>query len=267
MHLEIHHRLEFRNGPGTSHALRRLRLCPQSGETQIVRNWRIEIEGATEEVRFSDAYGNQTRLIGIEGGGTPVAVLAAGLVETRDGAGMSGEHQGFVPLWLYTRDTLLTLVGERIRDLAESVGEGDDLARLHRLMGEVGERAMERSEPAETSNGVRDAETALAAGNANHSELAHIFIGAARCLGLPARYISGYRLVEEGAGQPSAHSWAEAYVTGLGWVGFDVEGFLCPDEHYVRLAIGRDLLDAEYLSGATFSPPVEELAVRVCAEQ
>ena len=34
------------------------------------------------------------------------------------------------------------------------------------------------------------------------------------------------------------HGWAEGFVAGLGWVGFDPSDGICPDERYVRVAIG-----------------------------
>jgi transglutaminase-like putative cysteine protease len=49
--------------------------------------------------------------------------------------------------------------------------------------------------------------------------------------------------------QPAGHAWAEAYVEGLGWVGFDPFMNRCPDERYVRIAVGLDHRDAQPVTG------------------
>ena len=51
---------------------------------------RSPIEGAREEVRFSDHFGNDTRLISIEGEPRLISIEAAGEVETMNTAGVIG---------------------------------------------------------------------------------------------------------------------------------------------------------------------------------
>jgi hypothetical protein len=46
-----------------------------------------------------------------------------------------------------------------------------------------------------------------------------VFIAAARALGIPARYVSGYLLMDDRVDQDAGHAWAEAFVANLGWVG------------------------------------------------
>ena len=64
---------------------------------------------------------------------------------------------------------------------------------------------------------------ALARGAGVAQDQAHVFIAACRRLGVPARYVSGYLRNDDPelhVGRTS-HSWAEAWVPGLEWVGFD----------------------------------------------
>ena len=56
MRLKITHRTECRYDEPVNYALQRLRLVPCSGATQKVRSWTLSIEGAREEVRFSDHF-------------------------------------------------------------------------------------------------------------------------------------------------------------------------------------------------------------------
>jgi hypothetical protein len=71
------------------------------------------------------------------------------------------------------------------------------------------------------------------------SEFAHQFIGAARALNIPARYVTGYVADHDGGGT-ALHAWAEAFEDRLGWIGFDPMLQLCPSQHHVRLAVGLD---------------------------
>src|SRR4029077_385869 len=50
-------------------------------------------------------------------------------------------------------------------------------------------------------------------------DFAHLFIAAARAMGVPARYVSGYIHSPGEAGVASAsHAWAEAWVPAGGWI-------------------------------------------------
>ena len=97
---------------------------------------------------------------------------------------------------------------------------------------------------------------------------AHVFISAARSLGIPARYVSGYLLAGTG-GEPSDanHAWAEAWLDDLGWVGFDPANGVCPTDCYVRLASGLDAAFAAPIRGTRRGGGNQELDVIVEVQQ
>ena len=109
----------------------------------------------------------------------------------------------------------------------------------------------------------REAEEAVAAGWGVCQDHAHIFIAAARSLDIPARYVSGYLMMNDRINQEATHAWAEAYVQNLGWVGFDVANAMCPDDRYVRVATGLDYGEAAPVSGTRRRAGAERLAVTV----
>jgi len=265
MRLKITHRTEYRYDVPVLYALQRLRLVPQGGPTQKVVHWAIAIEGAREEVRFTDHFGNDTRLVSVEGEPHTIGVEAAGEVETMDRAGVTGPHRGLAPLWLFCQETPLTGAGEGIAALAVETGAaGGDLDRLHRLMGLIGEHV--KYVPGSTHSAT-PAEAALAQKTGVCQDHAHIFIAAARHLGHPARYVSGYLMLDNAAKQAASHAWAEAHVDNLGWVAFDPANCISPDERYVRLATGRDYREASPVSGILLGQAEERLAVRITVEQ
>lgn len=263
MRLKITHRTEYRYDEPVPYALQRLRLMPQSGPTQSVGGWTLAVTGASEEVRFFDQFGNDTRLVSVDGEPRLIAIEASGEVETRNTAGVTGAHRGFAPLWLFQQDTRLTETGGAVAGLAESIGEGDDLGRLHRLMETIRDRV---AYVVGATDSTTTAEDALAAGSGVCQDHAHVFIAAARRLGFPARYVSGYLKMAE-VEQAASHAWAEAHLPSLGWVAFDAANGISPDEAYVRIATGRDYRDAMPVSGIRHGRGDEHLAVRITVEQ
>jgi len=86
-------------------------------------------------------------------------------------------------------------------------------------------------------------------------------------MGFPARYVSGYLMMEDRVHQDASHAWAEAHVEGIGWVGFDVSNGISPDERYVRVATGLDYTEAAPVSGMRLGESVESMVVRLQIQQ
>jgi transglutaminase-like putative cysteine protease len=167
-----------------------------------------------------------------------------------------------MPPEFFLRATPLTAPDDAIVALARDGARGDDtIARLHGLMNGVRDRLDYR--PGETDSTTNAAE-ALAQGFGVCQDHAHLFIAAARAAGIPARYISGY--LWTGAGGQSydaGHAWAEAHVAGFGWIGFDAANRLCPNENYIRVAVGLDYSAAAPVRGLRRGPAEESLSVEV----
>lgn len=264
MQLRIVHRTVYRYDAPVYYSLQRLRLTPVTSAVQTVKSWTLSFAGASDEVRFVDHYGNDTHLVSIDGQASEIVVEASGEVDTIDRTGVVGLHRGFTPLWLYLRETPLTKAGDRIAALAAAAGEGTQLERLHALMGAISERV--RYTPGATgAETVAEDALGLCAGVCQ--DHAHIFVSAARRMGFPARYVSGYLMMEGVERQAASHAWAEAHVDPLGWVAFDAANCISPDDRYVKLACGLDYRDAAPVSGIRFGRAHEELAVDITVEQ
>lgn len=264
MLLNIVHQTTYRYDQSLPYALQRVRLIPRTDALQTVDRWELSYEGAREEVRFVDHFGNQCRLLSTEPGAREIVITAKGMVTTRDQTGVSGQHTGFAPLWLFERETPLTMPSDQLAALSRPLGGPETLERLHDLMDEIEKRVayVPGSTTSETT-----ADEALTAGQGVCQDHTHIFISAVRMHGLPARYVSGYLLMDDTTQQVATHAWAEAHVPGLGWVGFDVSNSICPDERYVRVACGRDYRDAMPVAGIRQGQAHEQLEVHVTVEQ
>lgn len=71
-------------------------------------------------------------------------------------------------------------------------------------------------------------------------DFAALFTEACRHLGLASRFVSGYLFTWAGdGGNASTHAWAEVYLPGAGWKGFDpTSGEVAGDRH-VAVAVAR----------------------------
>ncbi|MGB8817430.1 MAG: transglutaminase family protein [Rhizobiaceae bacterium] len=265
MQLKISHTSTYHYDQPVPYALQRLRLTPLSNACQTVHGWTVNCHGAAKEVSFRDGFGNVCDLIRHERNAFEISITAEGTVTTHGTAGVFGEDGGQSPLWMYGRQSMLTLPGNAIVDLANHVTAiAGPLEQLHALMQEVTVRMRYEAGWTDVET---EAETALAAGHGVCQDLAHVFCAASRLNGIPARYVSGYLMMDGVEQQAASHAWAEAHVPGLGWVGFDPANNISPNEKYVRIAIGLDYRDAAPISGIRFGDAGEKLEVSVKVEQ
>ena len=264
MRLSITHTTRYRYDEPVAYGLHELRLMPRSGPTQAVEWWDTRIEGGTRQVRLADHHRNIVELIRVDAGATETVVTAAGEVETTDTAGVVGPDRGHTPRWLYRRPTALTAPGANIRRLVRGIDrDAPGLDTLHRLSSLVRARV---DYTAGTTEVDTPAETVVEAGSGVCQDHTHVYVTAARLLGFPARYVSGYLFVEGGQ-EDAGHAWAEVLVEGLGWVGFDIANQICPDDRYVRIAVGLDYREAAPISGVRRGPGAETLEVDVTVTQ
>ncbi len=266
MRLAIRHTTRYRFADPVAHGLQRLGLAPKETQGQTIVDWAIEYEGAREELVYDDQNHNHVTLVSVIEGAQDVVITCGGTVDTEDKAGVIGRHAGHLPLWAFLGQTELTRPGPRIRQLGAAVGRGDDglLPILHDLSAQIRERVA--YETGHTHVGTT-AEEAMASGRGVCQDHAQIFIAAARAMEVPARYDSGYLMMNDRIEQEATHAWAEAWVQGLGWVGFDVSNGISPDPRYVRVATGRDYRDAAPITGIGFGPVAEYLSVDLAVEQ
>ena len=69
-------------------------------------------------------------------------------------------------------------------------------------------------------------------------DLAALFMDACRALGLGARFVSGYQEGDPDQERRHLHAWAEVYMPGGGWRGYDPTHGLAVADRHVALAAG-----------------------------
>ena len=266
MRLSIRHTTRYRFSQPVSHGVQRLRLTPKTTQGQKITKWTMEYEGATEQLSYDDQNFNHVTLLAVEEGAREVFVACTGEVETEDNAGVIGHHAGHLPLWSFLSQTELTQPGPRIRELITQVERSDEgmVQTLHNLSDVIRDQVAYETGTTQVDT---TAEEAAVSGQGVCQDHAHIFISAARMLEIPARYVSGYLMMDDRIDQEATHAWAEAFVQGLGWVGFDISNGISPDPRYVRVATGRDYRDSAPITGISFGAQTQDLTVALAVEQ
>jgi transglutaminase-like putative cysteine protease len=80
-------------------------------------------------------------------------------------------------------------------------------------------------------------------------DLAVLFCAACRALGLAARFVSGYERDASMLENGELHAWAEVYLEGAGWSGYDPSRALAVAASHVAVAASSDPLLASPVSG------------------
>ena len=144
---------------------------------------------------------------------------------------------------------------------------GDTLSFLNGLNQRIANdiRYQIRNEP-----GVQSPEQTLSMRTGSCRDLATLFIEICRQYGLASRFVSGY-LVSSAAVEDVAttHAWAEVYLPGAGWRGFDsTSGQLVAGDH-IAVAVHRHPEAIPPVSGSFLGPaePRPELQVQVKVER
>jgi len=112
--------------------------------------------------------------------------------------------------------------------------------------------------------GGQSALATLARGIGSCRDFAHLFMGGAQWLGLAARFVSGYLYAPFDDGRSgSTHAWAEVYVPGAGWKGFDPTSGEIAGSRHIAVAVARQPGEVSPVTGAFLGPPGAELSVGV----
>ena len=259
MRIRVDHRTTYRYEAPASSLVQALRVTPVEHAGQHLIDWRVDadIDGSFRESH--DAFGNRVTMFYADGPVSEMTLIVTGLADVTDIAGVIRAEETLPPS-AYLRTTELTRYDPGLVSLAERFRGETPLGAAHGICSAIYNEMRFEVGLTGTATSAGDA---LAAGHGVCQDFAHIFAASARLLGIPARYVSGHLARDEA--QEAAHAWAEAYVPEIGWVGFDPANGISPTDHYLRVAIGLDYLDAAPIRGARRGGGAESLTVSVDA--
>jgi len=258
MQLHIRHETTYRYARPIGATVQVIRLTPRAESGQRTIRWTLTTPG--RRVQHVDAFGNLAHLVTLDEPRDEILILAQGVVESADNAGMQpADDTGLSPL-AFLSGTQLTRVTPDIRTLAmgaagHASGRAGVLDLAHRIR-----EAVEYVPGATEVH--HDAAEALRLGKGVCQDHTHLFIAACHAHGIPARYVSGY--VHTGDANMASHAWADVWLEEeQGWFSLDITNAQPADNRYCRLAIGRDYLDACPVRGVRRGGGAEAMQVRV----
>jgi transglutaminase-like putative cysteine protease len=116
--------------------------------------------------------------------------------------------------------------------------------------------------------GVQSPATTLTLASGSCRDFAALFIEACRYMGLASRFVSGYlHLPDNETGNASTHAWAEVYLPGPGWKGFDPTSGLVTGNQHIPVAVARHPEAVPPVCGSFVGPsgprPALTVSVRV----
>lgn len=268
MRLHLSHATTYRYDTPPAGVTQMLRLTPRGHDGQHVIDWRIDLSVDCLLHQHEDAFGNIAHSFTAESPLEALTVAVEGEVETQETHGIvRGTIERFPPA-LYLRETALTLPDPPIVDFAETVraeAGSDPLTLLHALQTAVNREIIFDTDP---THAATTAGEAFSLRRGVCQDLTHVYLAAARHLGMPARYVAGHLCRADGVtAQDAGHAWAEVYIHDLGWVGFDPTNGICSTQAHVRVAVGLDYLGAAPVRGSRHGGTGESLQVAVHVAQ
>ena len=254
MKLSVHHATTYRYAEPVSRSTQYIRLTPATSHRQRVLEWQLDLP--TRSIELVDAFGNLTNLMTLSRPHDSISLVGTGTVEVPEVD--DGEPADLVHPRVFLRATALTEPDDAIIGFCEpmrTVVSGRPLIGATDLM-----TAVQQAMPLKP--GVTDAETTAAQAFGRQAgavqDQVHVFLACCRCLGLPARYVSGYAYTPDGAAVAS-RAWAEVWL-GNRWVAFYVGQAGGPDGGHIKLAVGLDYGDACPVRGIRLGGGEEVLA-------
>lgn len=239
-----------------------LRLRPRTDGQQWLESFEMSIDPKPESLsHVIDAEGNVVSIVAPAAGTTQFEVSVRTFVETLGGtsvdATLEGARQSLPYSYPESQKWLLAPARHRslrrsgddpVYDFAErlrrnSEGALDFLNRLTAVLRDEFEHLSGEGELERSSSDT------LLCRRATSRELASLYIEACRAMGLAARFVSGYYAGHSDQLEPGLHAWAEVYLSGAGWLGFDPTLGQSVGEYHVALVAAADPHHASVCSG------------------
>ena len=263
MKLEIVHSTRYRYSGPIAETVMEVRLRPMDGNGQRCLDFHLELSHGVKARAYVDGFGNHVHYFNLVRPHSGLSVISRSTVET--GVGPDPE-----PGEELVQDFL------RFRSPVKEVDGVRELARRHAIADPSSPEAIEHALDELTvtisreftydrtvTNVYSSVDEVLALRAGVCQDFAHLFLAAARAMGVPARYVSGYIHFPGEKIATASHAWAEAWVAGRGWVGFDATHPVRTTPHHVRLAVGRDYTDAAPTRGVYVGSATGAMAISV----
>ncbi len=258
MYFEIHHETRYVYSAPVQLGRHTLRLRPISDANHHLHRFEIKVtpEPAGTSA-LSDLDGNYATAVWFEVPTQELLIETSSVVETLRSNPFDYLWQGSQALPLKYSAAYAEALGpfrasivpQPVRDLGEEVarlvqGNAQEFPlQLARVLHQRFPRVIREHGDA------WEAPMTLEQGEGSCRDLAVLFIAAARSQGYAARFVSGYNTVPSETDEHDLHAWAEVYLPGGGWRGFDPTIGMAVADHHIAVAAGALAEQAAPVSG------------------
>ena len=263
MKLEIVHSTRYRYTGPIAETVMEVRLRPMDGNGQSCLDFSLELSHGVKSRSYVDGFGNHVDYFNLVRPHTVLSVVSRSTVET-----------GLPPDTDSGEDLVQDFL--RFRSPVREVDGVRELAVRHAIADRASPDQVEQALEALTltisreftydrtvTNVYSSVEEVLALKAGVCQDFAHLFIAVAREMGVPARYVSGYIHSPGERASAASHAWAETWIAGKGWMGFDATHPVRITPHHVRLAVGRDYTDAAPTRGVYVGSATGTMSISV----
>lgn len=270
MILEIHHETRLEYSSPVIESLTEVRMEPASDEDQSVRSFYLSISPLAETYRFYDGFGNRVHHFNVLPSCDEIRIVGASVVETHPQARALQASQSVYPI--EEQDLSLTARAftafrgpvkrsELLEPLVAKLRptEGMPLAELVMKIGGFICSNFEYAKHVTLASSPID--DLLTHRKGVCQDFTHLMIALCREFSIPARYVSGY--VHRPNKESQSHAWCEVWLPDLGWCGLDPTNDRAVDDHFVKVATGRDFTDVPPNKGVYRGKSDEQIFVRV----
>ena len=274
---DVVHRTVYRYEVAVERSAHLLRLFPMHDRLQTVHACQLSVSVPGQQRDFEDVFGNRVRRLMLDTPFTELTIEARSNVEVLETDPLDfrpPRQRATLPLsWMPWQRQVLQpfllppeLPESELTELSEyamSFARRNDDELLDTLLDLNATIYSEyRYQPGSTSVSTSPFDVYVNRRGVCQ-DFANLFICLARLLGIPARYACGYVFTGAGAGAggskpeharmaDQSHAWVQVYLPEVGWKGFDpTNGVLTQTEH-VRVAVGRNYVDATPTSGTLY---------------
>jgi len=267
---DLVHTTHYEYSEPVEHSTHLLRLQPVDDLVQEVIRSSLVISSVAEEMQFEDVFGNQSLHCTISEPYRKLSVTANSRVriyQTPPDDHSLSRRQTSIPLiWMPWQRQMMTpyllppeLPEPQLRELTEyAMGfvERNDY-HLLKTINDINLSIYRdyKYVPGSTSLSTTPFE-AYATRRGVCQDFANLFICLTRLLSIPARYRMGYIYTgasyENKIQSDASHAWAEVYLPYVGWRGFDPTNGCTVAQDHIRVACGRNYIDATPTSGTIY---------------
>jgi transglutaminase-like putative cysteine protease/predicted glutamine amidotransferase len=286
---DIVHRTVYRYAKPVERSTHHLRLTPVHDWMQSVHSHALTISVPHQARDYQDVFGNRVRRIAIESTFSELVIESRSVIEVLD-----VDPLGFGPLRVSSTIPLVWMPWQRqaldpfllppelaeteLAELAEyamSFVKRNDYDLLATLLDINDSIHREYAYQQGSTNLLTTAFDVYVNRRGVCQDFTNLFICLARLLGVPARYVCGYiytgpksaTLEPHQAQGEASHAWVQLYLPQVGWKGFDPTNGILTQTDHIRIAVGRNYLDATPTSGTIFvGGGGETLSVTVIVE-